>query len=205
MRVTRTIAAAIAAGCLAPAVQAQTPPATQPRPGQERPAAEPQRQNDRGHDEDHEFVRKAAEGNQKEIELGRFAAARASHADVKAFANRMVEDHTKKLAELKSVAGARMPATTGEHPTSGATAASAGSAGSQPGVPAKLATLQGAEFDRAYMDEMVAAHEDMVELFEEQSKDGDDAKLKKWAADTLPGVREHLQMARSVRDKVKGT
>jgi predicted outer membrane protein len=253
------IAAALAVGCLAPGASAQTTGQQRPAP-QERPGAETERQQPaaRGQQsDDQEFVRKAIEGNQKEIELGKFAATRASNAEVKAFANKMVEDHTKKLADLKSVAGAKMTSTAA---TPGATASAAGTSGTAAGttgtsgttatagtsgtsattgaagtagttsgtgttsatgtsgatasgersgdpsgIPAKLANLQGAEFDRAYMEEMVDAHEDMVELLEDQSEDGDDAQLKKWAADALPGTREHLQLARSLRDKVKGS
>lgn len=40
-------------------------------------------------------------GNHAEVELGKLAAERSSNADVKAFANKMVEDHTAFLAQLR--------------------------------------------------------------------------------------------------------
>ena len=61
-----------------------------------------------------------------------------------------------------------------------------------------LSNLSGAEFDKAYAKLMVSSHKKKVSAFEKQSKDGTDAELKAFAAKTLPGVQEHLQMARAL-------
>src|SRR5205823_13350550 len=53
---------------------------------------------------DHKFAMDAAAGGMAEVELGRLAASKASNADVKNFAQRMVDDHSKANDELKSVA-----------------------------------------------------------------------------------------------------
>ncbi|HEY7544554.1 MAG TPA: DUF4142 domain-containing protein, partial [Blastocatellia bacterium] len=66
----------------------------------------------------------------------------------------------------------------------------------------KMSKLSGAEFDREYMSLMVKDHEKAVALFEKESKDGKDQELKTWAGNTLPTLREHLQMARDVASKV---
>jgi putative membrane protein len=51
------------------------------------------------------------------------------------------------------------------------------------------------------MKEMVAAHEKDVALFEKQSTSGSDTELRTFAAKTLPKLREHLDMARSLNQQ----
>src|SRR5579885_1157926 len=50
------------------------------------------------------FAKKAAEGGMAEVELGKLAADKGTSPDVKAFGQRMVDDHTKANDQLKSVA-----------------------------------------------------------------------------------------------------
>jgi putative membrane protein len=69
----------------------------------------------------------------------------------------------------------------------------------------KLAKATGAEFDRAYMAGQVKDHEDAVALFEKESKDGKDQKLRAWAKETLPTLRHHLKMAREINKTLGGT
>jgi putative membrane protein len=70
---------------------------------------------------------------------------------------------------------------------------------------AVLGKQSGAAFDRAYMDEMVKDHQKTVALFEQQSKNGDDAELKAWAGKQLPNLREHLKMAQDLQTKLGAT
>ena len=61
----------------------------------------------------------------------------------------------------------------------------------------KLTNLSGAEFDRAYTDEMVQAHQRAVQLFEDVSHTAGDPDLKAFAAKVLPTLRHHLEMAQA--------
>jgi putative membrane protein len=142
---------------------------------------------------DADFVTQAAKASAKEIELGRLAARQASNTDVKAFANRMVTDHSKAADELTAIAkkhNMTMPTT--------ATLDSEKKAATD-----KFMSMQGAAFDRAYMDQMVTAHRAAVELFEKESKDGSNAELKAFATKTLPTIREHLKEAEALQAKTK--
>jgi putative membrane protein len=58
-------------------------------------------------DEDKEFVMKAAQGGMAEVTMGNLASSGGSNADVKAFGQRMVTDHSKANDELKSLATAK--------------------------------------------------------------------------------------------------
>ena len=153
------------------------------------PAAEAARQ--RVSRSDRHFIQKAAGGGLAEVALGNMARERARDAQVRQFGERMVQDHTKANQELTTLAGTRGVGTPAD------------SDRKHRRVMERLGKLQGAEFDRAYMEAMVEDHEDTVELFEEQSRDGDDAELKAFATKTLPALRDHLQQARALHERVK--
>src|SRR5512132_3382587 len=53
---------------------------------------------------DQAFVKEAAMGGLMEVELGRLATEKASNAEVKQFAQRMVDDHGKANEQLSAVA-----------------------------------------------------------------------------------------------------
>jgi putative membrane protein len=136
------------------------------------------------------FANEAAQGGLAEVELGRMANQKATDPAVREFGQRMVADHSKANAELKAVAarkGMQLPADLNSE---------------QKSEMDKLAKLSGVDFDKEYMSAMLKDHEDDVKAFETQSKDGNDADVKAFAAKTLPTLQEHLQMARSAAEKV---
>jgi putative membrane protein len=131
----------------------------------------------------HAFIREAALGGMAEVELGRLAVQRASSDEVKRFAQRMVTDHGKANDELKTLAQRKnitLPSDIDDQHKQ---------------KKEQLSQLNGAAFDRAYMDEMRADHRKNVEAFREQSRTADDPEVKAFAAKQLPTLEEHLQMA----------
>lgn len=146
-------------------------------------------------DIDRGFIIDQLEDGNREVRLGRLAEERAAHADVKAFGRMMVDDHTRAGTELKRIAG--------QHnltPENGDRA----DAMDRGGLFDRLSQLEGAEFDRAYMDAMVDDHEDAVDDLEDKAGDaGEHADVKAWASQTLPKVRQHLERARALRDALR--
>jgi putative membrane protein len=142
--------------------------------------------------DDQTFVMKASEAGLAEVNMGRVAAKWASSPAVKEFAERMVKDHGKANDELIALANKKRfkvaPRMDRTHQA----------------MSDKLMASSGAEFDRTYMAAQVKDHEKAVELFEKQVKSGKDEQLKKWAEDTLPHLKEHLQLAKEVQGKLKG-
>lgn len=140
--------------------------------------------------QDDKFVREAASGGMMEVELGRLASQKAASADVKAFGQRMVQDHTKANERLMQVA------------------ANKGLTVSKELMPEHrqtrdhLARLSGAEFDRMYMQHMVTDHKKDVASFEKEAEKGADSSLRTFAQETLPTLREHLKLAQTVAAKV---
>ena len=61
----------------------------------------------------------------------------------------------------------------------------------------RLASLSGAEFDRAFVKQMVDDHEQTIAKFETAQNDVTDAELRGFIASTLPTLRQHLQQARA--------
>jgi len=140
---------------------------------------------------DQAFVQKAAAGGMAEVEMGQMATEKAADPKVKEFGQRMVTDHGKANTELQGLASKKsisLPSTTdGKHK---ATAA-------------RMQKLSGAEFDRAYMRDMVADHEKDVAEFQKEANSGTDPDLKTWAGTTLPVLQQHLQMAKDTLASVK--
>ena len=143
--------------------------------------------------EDIEFVFDAARGGLAEVELGRLAADRAQNAEVKKFAERMVNDHTKAGDELKSIAqskGIRLPEEIEAKDRA---------------LINRLSKLNGAAFDRAYMQAMVSDHVKDVNEFKKTSTKAKDADVKSWASATLPTLEDHLKMIEDISAKMHPT
>lgn len=136
---------------------------------------------------DRDFVTEAAGGGMAEVKLGELAKERAGSAEVRKFGERMVEDHTRANQELTALLrkkGMDMP--TKEMPKKAQECYD------------RLSQLKGAEFDKAYIKDMVKDHREDVALFESMSKSGKDADLRAFAIKTLPTLREHYQLAQKL-------
>jgi putative membrane protein len=133
------------------------------------------------------FVTEAAQSDMFEIQSSKMALTSAD-APTKAFAQKMIDDHTKTTAELKAAVG------NGEARASLPTDMSS----AQESMLAKLRDLQGANFDKQYHGAQVSGHKDAVSLFRRYSRDGADAQLKDWAGKTLPTLQQHLEMAQNL-------
>jgi putative membrane protein len=140
--------------------------------------------------DDKEFVSKAGMGGLAEVMMGNLALQKASNADVKAFGQRMVTDHSKANEELQQLATAK------------GTSLPAELAGEATDAYDHLNSLSGAAFDKAYMTHMVEDHEKDVAEFDKASTSARDADVKAWAGKTLPTLQSHLQQAKEVARKV---
>src|SRR5512133_2373584 len=92
---------------------------------------------------DKSFMKNAAQGGMEEVELGQMVAEKAKSDDVKQFAQRMVQDHSKANDELKALAqqkGVTLPTELSAEGKS---------------MKARLEKLSGEQLDKAYMRSMV--------------------------------------------------
>jgi putative membrane protein len=95
-----TLVAALCA-VVVPAVCAQT--TTPANPAVSRPQPQQAGVDTAGR----KFLNDAALGGMTEVEAGQLALRKAQQSDVKAFAERMVKDHSKANEELKQIAAAK--------------------------------------------------------------------------------------------------
>jgi putative membrane protein len=139
---------------------------------------------------DTKFIKTALVGGQMEVSLGQLATVKGTDQSVKDFGNKMVADHQKAGDELKSLVtqkGAQIPEVPDQN---------------QSWMAKHLQKLDGAEFDKMYIEHMVKDHNEDIAAFESEAKDGDDGDLKNWAAKTLPMLQEHLKLAKDAQAKV---
>jgi len=139
------------------------------------------------------FVTKAAKGNFAEAELGKLASQKSHNADVKAFGEQMVTDHSKANDNLKPIAdsnGVQWPThLTGEPKT----------------LYDQLSKLSGAAFDKTYVHAMVQGHEETAKLYETESGKVKDSQLKSYVDQTLPVVQQHLSHVQSIQQSSSGS
>ena len=136
------------------------------------------------------FVSNASQSDMYEIEAGKMAATMAKNADVKAFGKMMVTAHTAMTNEMKPLvtAAGQTPAAALDQRRQGF-----------------LDNLRASKnFDKDYIDQQVAAHEEALTLMKGYGDAGDDAGLKAAAAKAVPTVQKHLDQAKALQAKVAG-
>src|SRR5262245_34408909 len=86
----------------------QTPPPASQTPSQS-PRTQPAEpaKTAQASTSDQQFVKTVAGDNMAEVELGKLAEQKASRDDVKKFAQKMVDDHSKANDELKTLASSK--------------------------------------------------------------------------------------------------
>ncbi|MCF3109393.1 DUF4142 domain-containing protein [Niabella sp. CC-SYL272] len=138
-------------------------------------------------EKDAKFAVDAANGGMAEVQLGEMAQSRGADSSVKAFGKMMVTDHSKANDELKMIAAGKnitLPAAPDNEKQKVAT---------------DLSSKSGADFDKAYIKQMVDDHEKTVKLFEDAQKDVQDSDLKAFAVKTLPVLRTHLEHVKALK------
>lgn len=184
MKLTAFVALLLVAG---------TPAFAQPAPAGQTGIGNPGGENPLPtNDADRTFVTALAKGGMAEVDAGRLAGSKSDNADVKSFAQRMVADHEQANAQLASVAHQlklAMPADVDPD---------------QKAMQTALQNAGGDDFNRTYMQGQVTAHQQTTHLLEYEVGSGQNATLKKLAADLLPVVRDHLAMAQAITAKLTG-
>ena len=140
--------------------------------------------------QDSSFLKDASEGGNAEVAGSQVAVAQSGNADVKAFAQQMIDDHTKAGNELKGLAEQK-----------GVKVSDTPSATKKAEIKL-LSERKGASFDQHYAESIgVKAHQDTIKLFQKEVDKGTDADVKAWAQKTLPALTHHLEMAENLKTK----
>ena len=135
-----------------------------------------------------QFVTMAVSSNMFEIESSRLALEKSENAELKRFAQHMIDDHTKAGADLQAALAA----------------------GPKSDIPNRLdpkhermleelRAASGTQFNALYMQQQQAAHEEAIGLFQGYSMNGEAGPVKEFAAQTLPTLEMHREMLGKVR------
>lgn len=132
---------------------------------------------------DQQFARMAAHSDQFEIRSSQLALQKSSSPQVREYAQMMIQEHTQStqlLTQLAAQRGLTLPTEPSEF---------------QQAVIDRLAQLSGAEFDRAYFEAQANGHIQTVGVFRSEVGQGQDSGLQQFAAQLLPTIENHYQMA----------
>ena len=132
------------------------------------------------------FVRRALQGGMAEIELSQLALTKSNNADVKNFAQKMVDDHTKLGDDMKAVAQQ-----VGVNPPDKLTK-------KDMATKAKLEAMNGTAFDQAYIKDMLKDHEQDVKDFKSEAQTASLPAVKDAAAKGEPVISMHLDMVKQL-------
>jgi putative membrane protein len=138
-----------------------------------------------------DFVTRAGQANMFEIQSSQLALTKAQGPDVKKFAQKMIDDHTKAGKMMKAVvakSGGQLQVPTDIN-------------ADQKGTLDVLNSASGPDFDKQYVAAQVKAHDEAVALFSSYAKGGDQKALEVFARRTLPTLRIHRKMIHGISAK----
>lgn len=137
------------------------------------------------------FVAKATADNSMQIELAKVARERSTSPQVRALAERIIDDHEALNRRFTDFSVAKK------------------AHGQAHGTPPedvtqdklRLQRLKGDALDQAFAGMMVTEHQKIIPLYEHTAKDAHDPQLRKIAQTGLPMLRDHLQKAQAITAK----
>ena len=136
-----------------------------------------------------DFVNKARQGDLMEVQMAQMVLQKSKNPDVRAFAQRMVDDHTKSGKELDVVArqaGITPPkALDDDHRKTIDDIANKGDG-----------------LDKGYIDFMSGDHSDDVSQYADFAVHGQEPHLRAFATKTLPTLEEHKDMVDRIKAKL---
>lgn len=147
-------------------------------------STDPQNANLQGED-DIRFIKEAADGGRFEEEMGDYMRKNCLSADVKGLSQHMFEDHRKANEELKELAkkkGVELRDSLSERKKM---------------IYEEIKVKSGVDMDKAYVNEMIEAHQKDIEFFKREAKLGTDPEVKAWAAGKISTLQHHLEMSQS--------
>ncbi len=124
----------------------------------------------------------ASATNLNEVALGKLAMTHTRNPDVLAIAKMTLTEHGAAERDLAAAARAEgFPLSPDPGPVNKA-------------FGEKLATLRGAAFDKMYLAAQVAGHETAITLTTHEVETGQNARIKAYASNKLPGIIGHTSM-----------
>lgn len=140
--------------------------------------------------DDERFFTQALAGGAAEVMAARLALEKSRHQGLRAFAQQLERDHSDANRQLAEASGKpAMPPADAAH---------------QQAMDA-LKAKEGADFDRAWLEQMARDHATTIALFENAARSPQaSAKARQLAGTALPKLRDHAQTTQRLRDELAG-
>jgi putative membrane protein len=141
-------------------------------------------------DFDQKFVKNAAEGGMAEVKLGQLAAQKATNPDVKAFGQKMADDHAALNSQMMPVAqrmGVTPPMQLDKKDQAEYD---------------RLNALSGDAFDKAYVQAMLADHKKDLRDFKYEASNTSNSDLKQVAQQGAQVIQQHYQTVQKLASEV---
>jgi len=135
-----------------------------------------------------EFVQKASQANQFEIDSSKLALQKTSAQNVKDFAQMMVTDHMQigdSMKEALASSGTDFKPAKDLSPEDKKTMDA-------------LTAAPASNFDNLYVQAQTQAHDEAVKMFTNYADNGDNDSMKRFASDALPILKKHQDEAHSL-------
>jgi len=139
-----------------------------------------------------DFMKKATEANLTEIDVARIALQKSDNIDVRDYATMIQSDHTSALEDLTDLM------------RDNAVPESKTLAADTKKDMDRMNLLTGPEFDREFVNMMVADHQKALEMFRDQAANAQNPDVKKYAENLLPKLEMHLDKAQRLQSKLFG-
>ncbi len=136
--------------------------------------------------QDTTFLKKAAAGNLAEVAAAKVALEKSSNDQVKQYAQRLIDDHSKMQDQLKPVAE-KLNVTLPSQPMPKAQA-----------MMTKMQGMSGDSFDKAYIKDMVKDHTEDLKDFKKEASMGKDQDVKNLAQQGSTVIQSHLDEAQKL-------
>jgi putative membrane protein len=133
--------------------------------------------------------------NQGEVEYSRIGAEKATSPSVKAFAQKMVKDHSAMLDGVKGLA-TKLNVTPAPNDKANDLQKE-----TQKDV-TDLVAKTGKDFDKEFMEEQVDMHQETLDLLNDLDSRTTNVDLKAAIAEAKPKVQAHLDEAKAIKDKL---
>jgi putative membrane protein len=131
-----------------------------------------------------------------DIANGHEAKGKSKNPEVVAFAQQMITDHTATSHKATALA-TKLKLTPEDNETSRSITAQ------QDSIRGSFKSMNGAAFDRAYIDNEVSYHQTVLDALDHTLiPSAQNAELKQLLTDTRPVIAEHLDHAKKVQNKM---
>lgn len=137
------------------------------------------------------FVVNAVSGNIAEVKLAQLATEKSNDKEIKEIAKMLEADHSAALSDLQSLASTKAISIPTDEPDK------------TKDLIKDLSDDKPADFDKAWVKELMDKHEKTINDYEKALNDLKDEDIKAWINKVLPKIRTHHDKLMAINSRIK--